>query len=79
MPRDDGLRLDDDERGSPLGPDATEPYPEESIEGGQPRSLHRALQDAELVTERQDLKLQGCAATEREHQGGDHSGEHATW
>ena len=77
MPRDDGVRLDDDQRRSPVGPDATEPRPEESIGHGQPRSLHRALQDAQLVTECQDLKLQGHAAAEREYERCADGGEDA--
>ena len=59
-------------------PETTEPCPEEPIGGGQLRSLHRALQDTQLVTERQDLKLQGRAATERQQQGREEGGEHAT-
>jgi hypothetical protein len=39
--------------------------------------LHRALQDAQLVTERQDLKLQGRAAAERQHERRANGGEHA--
>ena len=77
MPRDDGIRLDDDQRRSPVGPDATEPCPEESIGRGQPRSLHRALQDAHLVTECQDLKLQGRATAERQHERRADGEEHA--
>ena len=77
MPRDDGGWLDDDERGSPLGPDVTEPRPEEPIRCGQLRSLHRALKDAHLMTERHDLELQRCAAAERQHEGCENGGEYA--
>ena len=76
MPRDDGVRLDDDQRRSPVGPDATEPCPEESIGRGQPRSLHRALQDAHLVTQCEDLELQGRAAAERLHERRANGEEH---
>jgi hypothetical protein len=68
MPRDDSVWLDDDERGSPLGPDVTEPCPEEPIRGGQLRSLHRTLKDAQLVSERQEFELQRRAAAERQHE-----------
>ena len=64
MPRDDGGRLDDEECGSPIAPDATEPDPEEPIRRGQVGSLHRTLEDTELVSKREDLELKGGAAAE---------------
>ena len=77
MPRDHGLRLDDDEGGSPLRPDATEPYPEEPICRRQLRSLHRAIHNAQLVTERQDLELQDSAAAERPYERRENGGKYA--
>jgi hypothetical protein len=70
------VSLDDDKRGSPLGPDPTAPCPEKSIGSRQPRTVHRALQDAELVTERHHLKLKGYAATKRQQQGCEDGGKH---
>jgi len=64
MPGDDGVRSNDGECGSPIGPDATEPDPEEPISGGQLGPLHGTLPDTELVTKRQDLELKGRAAAE---------------
>jgi hypothetical protein len=64
MPRDDGGRLDDDECGSPNGPDAIEPDPEDPIRRGQVGSLHRTLEDTELVSKREDLELKGRTAAE---------------
>jgi hypothetical protein len=47
----------------------SEPCPEEPIRGGQLGSLYRPMEDAELVTKRQDLKLKGRAAAERPRKG----------
>jgi hypothetical protein len=55
---DHGLRPDDDQGIPPVAPDLGQPSPEASISGGQFRPLHRTLQNAELMTEREDLKLQ---------------------
>jgi hypothetical protein len=52
MPTDHGLRLDDNQSGTPAAPKLC---PEEPIHGGQLRSLIGALQDAELVARGQDL------------------------
>jgi hypothetical protein len=49
VPSDYGLRFDDDQRRSPVGPDLAQPGGEESIRKRQSRPLYRALQDAELV------------------------------
>ena len=68
-PSDNGLRLDDDESGTPAAPDLGQPAPEESINDSQFRPLHRAMQDAELVTEDEDLKLECRTAAERRRKG----------
>jgi hypothetical protein len=36
------------------------------------------MQDAQLVTKREDLKVQGRAAAERQHKGCEEGGEHDT-
>src|SRR5262249_28111948 len=72
-----GVRLDDHQRRSPSRPDPREPYPEEPVGRCQPRSLHGPLQDAQLVTECQDLKLQSRAAAEHQDNGREEGGEHA--
>jgi hypothetical protein len=41
----------------------SEPCPEEPIRGGQLGSLYRPMEDAELVTKSQDLKLKGRGTT----------------
>src|SRR5262249_39523197 len=77
MPGNNGVRLDDHQRRSPSRPDPREPYPEEPVGRCQPRSLHEPLQDAQLVTECQDLKLQSRAAAEHQDNGREEGGEHA--
>jgi len=77
MPRNDGVRLDDHQRRSPSRPDPREPYPEEPVRQCQPRSLHGPLQDAQLVTECQDVKLQSRAAAEHQDNGREEGGEYA--
>jgi len=64
MPRDDSGWLEDDECRSPIGPDVTEPGPEEPIRPGQLGSLHRTLKHTNLMTKRENLELQGRAAAE---------------
>jgi hypothetical protein len=56
VPIDDGLRLDDHQRRSPAGPETGKPCPEEAISSRQFRSLHRTLENAELVTQREVLQ-----------------------
>ena len=65
MPSDNGLWLDDDESGTPAAPARERPAPEELINDRQFRPLCRAMQDAELVTESEGLKLKGRIAAER--------------
>jgi hypothetical protein len=50
VPGDDGFWLNDDQARSPLVPNIAQPRPEESIGWGEFRPLHRAMQDAELVS-----------------------------
>ena len=64
VPCDDGLWPDDDQDIPPVAPDLGQPCPELSIRGGQLRALDGALQNAELMTESQDLNLKRGTATE---------------
>ena len=77
MPRDDSVRLDNDECRSPIRPDATQPCPQKPIRRGQRRPLHRAVENTELVTERDDLKLKGCTAAERQQEGREEGRDYA--
>lgn len=51
MPTDDGVRLHDEEAGSPAGPEAGELDPQDSIPLSQHRPFRRSLQDAELMSQ----------------------------
>ncbi len=62
---DDGLGPDDDQDIPPVAPDLGQPCPELSISGGQLRALDGALQNAELMTESQDLNLKRGTAAEQ--------------
>jgi hypothetical protein len=47
-------------RAFPAVPDRTEPGPETAVRGGQLRALDRALEDADLMTQREDLELKAA-------------------
>ena len=60
VPRDDGGRLHEEERRSPLGRDAREPGPQEPVSYGQTQARSaRAFQNLELVSEGTNLEVQG--------------------
>ena len=62
MPGDDCFGLDDDQRRTPVRPDAGEPDPQESVGCLQPRALLcGALKNADLVPECNILQLQRSA------------------
>ena len=64
VPADDGRRFDDKDAGLPVVPDGAQPGPQQSIGRGQFRAFDGALQNAELMAESEDLKLQRRAAPE---------------
>jgi hypothetical protein len=53
-------RFPDEDPGTPILPDRTEPCPQESIRRRELRPLHRALQNTDLMTKRDDLELKRC-------------------
>ena len=58
MPRKDGLRLDDDERGTPgAAPDRRQHGPEKPVGRGEFRLLDGTAENAELMAQRQVLQL----------------------
>ena len=57
MPTDHRLRLDHNEGGPPARPKLAPLCPEEAIGRRQLRSLNRALQDTELVSQSEDFEL----------------------
>jgi hypothetical protein len=49
-----------DQGRAPAGPESRQPAPEKSISRGQLRSLHRALQNVELMPKSEHLDLKSC-------------------
>ena len=65
MPPEHGVGLDDDERVSPAGPQATEPRPEQPVNGPQPRApACLSLQDRQLMAQRGILGLERRVAAQ---------------
>ncbi len=64
MPAHNRLGLDDHKAGLPVRPEPRQPDPQDPVTPTQTRSLHRALEDAELVAKSQVLGGQGCAREE---------------
>jgi hypothetical protein len=65
MPAYDGGSFDEEDICPPIIPDGAQPGPQKSIRRGEPRPLYRSVKNAELMAERQDFKLQSCAAPQR--------------
>jgi hypothetical protein len=59
LPGKDCGRFDDDEGVSPVGPDPTDPRPQDAVAGPKPRALNRSLVDRELMAKSEDLQLHG--------------------
>jgi hypothetical protein len=65
VPGEDRLGLDDHDGRPPSVPDPRHPDPQQSVSTGEPHPLRAgSLQDLELMTQCQDLKLQGRPSTE---------------
>ncbi len=58
VPADHRRGLDEEDTGPPAVPQGAQPSPRESIHRSELGPLHRALQNTELVAERQDFQLQ---------------------
>ena len=64
MPGNDGLGLNDSQRGAPVTPEVGQTDPQQTAPGGQFRALSCGpLQDADLVAQRQVLELKGSTRT----------------
>ena len=64
VPRDDGLRLDDDQRRSPLVPHTRQPDPQPAVRPSEPQPPRpRSLQHLQLMTQGQHLQLECGAGT----------------
>ncbi len=64
MPANDGLRFDDNDGRAPVRPDTRELRPEEPISTTQARTLHRTLQDGQLLPQRKVPDGQLCTRDE---------------
>jgi hypothetical protein len=64
VPADDGRGFDDKDAGLPVVPDGAQPGPQPPICRCQFGSIDGALQNAELMTESEDLQLERRAAPE---------------
>ena len=69
VPADDRLRLHDGERVGPVLPDLGQEHPKESIAVLQPRPLDGALEDDNLLPEREILKGQLPVGSQNGDQG----------
>ena len=58
MPGDNGFRFSNNESRAPLGPEAKEPNPEESIPGSEFWAMGGTLQDDDLVSQNEDFGLE---------------------
>ena len=56
VPTDDRLGLDDRQARLPVHPEPGQPHPEDSVTLTQPRAVHGALEDDELLTQRQNFR-----------------------
>jgi hypothetical protein len=80
VPADHDPRLNDDESRAPQPVQNWDsPCPEESISGGQLRSLDRTLQDPELVAQSKDLKLKGRSGAEQRQKRREQCCENEGW
>jgi hypothetical protein len=68
MPAHDGLRPNQDERRTPVPPDATQSHPEQPVTGLQAGPIVRSLHRHELLPERQVLQDQFSVSPECQRQ-----------
>jgi hypothetical protein len=70
MPSDDRLRFDNDEGRAPLGPEAQEPDPEESVPGSNfGPAGNGTSQDDDLMSQGEDLGLERKARSKAGEDG----------
>ncbi len=75
LPGDHGARPDEDENVPPARPCPGQPRPEEAIGDLDARSHRTPLVDGKLVTQREDLELEGGARSEGSAERGDEGEE----
>ena len=77
MPPDDGLGLDDGDGLRPAAPQAGQQDPEQAVGAPQPWTRRGALEDGQLVPQREVFERQGAAGPEREEEAREDQGQHA--
>jgi hypothetical protein len=66
VPADQGVRAEDDERGSALGPDTIQPHPEETLATARPEPSAISCGDHRtLLTKAQDFQVQEASAPDK--------------
>src|SRR5438128_2149178 len=73
VPANHGLQLNDMERFASPSPPLREPHPEDAVEETDPRSLGRAAEQGELLSQRQVLKNEVGAGLQRSAQSAQQS------
>jgi hypothetical protein len=76
VPGNHGIRFHDVECRAPRGPGSTKPRPQHPVEPVQFRFLHGALQNAQLMAKREDLKLQCRSSSEKRQRCGKQCRQH---
>ena len=77
LPADDGLGLDDGDDLRPAVPEAGEQDPEHPVGGAQAWTRRGALEDSQLVPQREVLEHQGAAGSEQAEKACEDEGNHA--
>lgn len=75
LPGDHGARLNEDEHVAPAGPGPRQPRPQEAIGDLGAGASATALVDGELVTQSEDLELEGRTGSEGSKAGAERGGE----
>src|SRR4029077_8552401 len=76
MPGNNRFRLDDEQRRTPMAPEAGARAPQETIGGRESGALmNRAFEDSDLMAQSQDLELEVKARTKDRTQCDDHCEE----
>ena len=77
MPPDDGLGLDDGDGLRPAAPQAGQQDPEQPVGAPPPWTRRGALEDSQLVPQREVFERQGAAGPEGEEEAREDQGQHA--
>jgi len=77
MPSHHGVRLHDEQNGTPIHPDPRQKRPEDPITLAQTRGFRLLLQNRELLSKREILRREFCSVTkdaaEEQHQNAHHA------